>query len=46
MLGRADSLYVLKLGGWEESVGLTAEIEYAKKAGKQLVYLTPAVARG
>lgn len=39
MLGRADSLYVLKLDGWEESVGLTAEIERAKHLGIQTVYL-------
>lgn len=42
MLGRSDSLYVLKLDGWEESKGVEAEVDYMKKLGRQVVYLTPA----
>ena len=41
MISRADSLYVLKLGGWQESVGVAAEIDYARKMRKQVVYLEP-----
>lgn len=31
MLSKCDRLYVLKLPGWEESVGVTAEIKKAKE---------------
>ncbi|HEY0984826.1 DUF1937 family protein [Schlesneria sp.] len=37
---RCDSLLVLTLEGWEESVGVTAEIEIAHQLGKPVNYLT------
>ena len=34
-----DELYVLMSDGWQESTGVTAEIEFAKELGKPIVYL-------
>jgi hypothetical protein len=34
----ADSIHVLCLGGWLESTGVQAEIEYARAMGKPIVY--------
>lgn len=36
-----DELWVLQLDGWDRSVGVTAEIELARKMGKTIVYLDP-----
>lgn len=33
-----DTLYVLMLAGWDKSIGVTAEIEYAKKKGLDIVF--------
>lgn len=41
MLGYCDELWILKLDGWEESVGIKAEIEFAKSLGKRVVYFMP-----
>jgi len=38
-IAMCDYLYVLKLDGWEDSTGLTAEIKLAKELGKTIVYL-------
>lgn len=38
-LERADSLVVLMLPGWQESVGVRGEIEIARELGKPTVYL-------
>ncbi len=38
MLDKADKLYVLKIKGWEESKGLTAEIEHADANGTGVFY--------
>jgi len=34
-----DSVYVLRLAGWEKSKGVTAEIKIAKDLGKSVVYI-------
>jgi hypothetical protein len=39
-LHRCDGLIVLKLDGWEKSVGVTSEIEYAKGLNKPIFYIT------
>jgi len=36
MLERCDTLFVLTIPGWEHSVGVTAEIEFAQQLGKQV----------
>lgn len=41
VLERCSSLYVYRLPGWEKSVGLQAEIEFAKQAGLGIEYLHP-----
>ncbi len=38
-LSRCDELVVLKLRGWEQSVGVQAEIEIARELGKPVRYL-------
>ena len=38
---RCDSVYVLKLDGWEQSVGIQAELDIAKQLGKPIRYLEP-----
>lgn len=40
-LERCDSLFVLTLEGWESSVGVTAEIDIARRLGKPIRYLNP-----
>ena len=37
----ADYVFVLQLDGWEESVGVTAEIKLAEELGKPVTFLTP-----
>lgn len=39
MLGCCDEVRVLRLPGWEESVGVRAEIAYAKAQGMPVVFL-------
>ena len=39
-LERCTSLWVLKIDGWEESVGVNAEIRHARKLGIPIKYLT------
>ena len=41
MLSRCDELWVLCLDGWEESVGVTAEIGIAKELGLEIKYVCP-----
>ena len=36
----ADEIFVLRQDGWEESVGVTAEIKLAKKLNKPVKYLS------
>jgi len=39
MLSKASLLVVLMLDGWEESKGVTAEIEFAKSCGIEVEYV-------
>lgn len=39
MIDRCDELVVLMLGGWDRSVGVKAEIEYARRKGKNVSYV-------
>jgi Domain of unknown function (DUF1937) len=38
MISRCDELYVLMLDGWRESIGVTAEIEIARRLEKPISY--------
>lgn len=40
-LRRCDSLIILTLDGWRESVGVTAEIEIAQSLGLPIRYMEP-----
>lgn len=37
-ISRCDGVIVYKLDGWEKSKGVQAEIEFAKKLGKEVIY--------
>lgn len=37
MIRHCDEFWVLRLDGWKESVGVTAEIKYAKSIGKRVM---------
>jgi nucleoside 2-deoxyribosyltransferase len=39
-LRRCDAIVVLQLPGWDKSVGVTAEIEYAIQLGMPVFYIT------
>jgi len=41
LLDRFDYLVVLCLPGWDDSLGVRMEIEYAQKSGKEVRYLAP-----
>jgi hypothetical protein len=45
-LERCDEVVVLMLDGWEESVGVQAEIRIAGELGKPVRYLAPEEAAG
>lgn len=40
LLEWADELWIYKLKGWENSKGIKKEIEYAKRLGKQIKYIS------
>ncbi len=40
-LSRCDALLVLQLDGWEESIGVNAEIDIAQQLGKPVWYHNP-----
>lgn len=40
-IDRCDSVVVLNIPGWDQSVGVQAEIEHAKLTGKPVIFLTP-----
>jgi len=42
LLGRCDGLIVAMLKGWEQSYGIGAEIEHARKLGLPVTYHDPA----
>ena len=37
----ADAVFVLRLDGWAESIGVQAEIKLAEEIGKPVAYLAP-----
>ena len=41
MIDAADSVAVLMLAGWRESIGVQAELRHARAAGKPVVFLDP-----
>lgn len=38
LISRCDELHVLMLKGWQESIGVTAEIAIAKRLNKPVIY--------
>ena len=40
-LGVCEQLWVLKLQGWKESIGIKAEIKIMRELGKPIIYLNP-----
>jgi hypothetical protein len=38
-IDKCDEVWVLQLEGWEQSRGVTAEIEYAERTGKPVRYI-------
>lgn len=38
---RCDEVWVVKIDGWNRSVGVLAEIEFAKENGKIIKYVSP-----
>jgi hypothetical protein len=41
MLSPAKKLLVLKLDGWEKSIGIRGEMDYARTHGKPIMYIAP-----
>lgn len=41
MLSRCSELYVLRIGGWQESRGVTEEIKFAMERSIPITYLSP-----
>lgn len=41
MMSRSEACWVLTLPGWEKSLGVQAEIDYFRAAGKSLEYKAP-----
>lgn len=41
MIGIAEELIVLMIGGWETSKGVWAEVEHAKQSGVSVKYMNP-----
>ena len=39
MLDKCDAMLVLTINGWGQSVGVNAEIEYAKASGKDVIFI-------
>lgn len=44
MIDRADSVAVLKLEGWEQSIGILQETEYAVRKGLPVTYYEESIA--
>lgn len=40
MISLCDELYVMMVPGWQASIGVTAEIEFATKIGKPVKFIT------
>jgi hypothetical protein len=43
LLEACDELWVLTLDGWQQSVGIQAEIAIARELGKPIRYVSPEV---
>lgn len=41
ILSRCSDLWLLKLPGWETSIGCEAELQIAHEGGLRIIYLTP-----
>lgn len=41
MIEKCDELWVVKMKGWKESLGVNAEIAYALSQDKQVFYIDP-----
>lgn len=41
ILNLCDQFWVLKLDGWDKSVGIAAEIKIAKSLGRDIVFVEP-----
>jgi len=41
MINRLDALIVLELWGWEDSIGVIAELKYAREKGKEIFFCDP-----
>lgn len=39
LLDKSEKVYVLKLDGWDKSIGVAGELEYATTTGKSIVYI-------
>jgi cbb3-type cytochrome oxidase subunit 1 len=39
VIDHCSHIYVMMLPDWDKSIGVTKELEYAKKIGKEIVYL-------
>lgn len=39
MIKKSDGIVILKIDGWDTSVGVTDEISYAKRLGKPVVFI-------
>ncbi len=40
-LAFCDTIYVLRVPGWEDSIGVQAEIDYMTQRGKEVRYIDP-----
>jgi hypothetical protein len=41
LIARSEKLLVVKMEGWETSVGVQAEIQYARSIGKPIEFMEP-----
>lgn len=41
MLSKCDELWVVTMEGWDKSIGVKGEIEYATKRGIPITYVSP-----
>lgn len=45
LMDASEEIWVMTLDGWEQSAGVTGEIEYAKQHGKQVRFLDVKITR-
>lgn len=41
VISKCDEVWVVKMIGWKESVGVTAEIKFARKKGIKVKFIDP-----